>query len=175
MTIYFATTLPMLLFESAPPMSLEAFRESARSALSPVQVAVLSALADGTPCAHPFVTTWRTFDTQLHNVVARARAAKLHADAAPYLQPCPELDISVERAIASAFQETNPLRREDALERIRFDKVHELVKFAPLTFDAILAYYLQLSIIHHRAKRNADQGRARRDGVIDALLQQNDI
>ena len=170
MTTYFASTLPTILFESAPPVSLEAFVESANIRLAPADFAPLSALADGHPCKHPFVKAWRSFEIQLRNVIVRIRASRLNVEASPYLRPHADLDLSAERVVAAAFLASDPLRCEDALERIRFDKAHELGGITPLTLDTILAYYLQLVIVTRRAQRDADQGRIRRDTLLDSIL-----
>ncbi|MCL1857375.1 MAG: hypothetical protein FWF84_07045 [Kiritimatiellaeota bacterium] len=169
MITYFASTLPHLSPTSEPPMTEAAFLEAARAVLSPQDVAPLEALATGDGSDHPFVVAWRHFDTQFHNAVATARAAKLGADATHFLHAHAGWDVSAERAIAEAFQERDPLKRDDLLSLVRFRKADELAGPTPLTLASLLAYSVRLSLLALRARRNPEKGRTRRSAHLASL------
>jgi len=153
----------MIFFEAPPPMSVEEFMSSAQEVLSGGELKPLEELVNNTPSSHPFVVAWRNYDTQLRNAIARARATRLGVDSAAYLRAPAESDFWAERKIAMVFEESDPLKREDVIERLRFEKARELAGLEPLTLNTLLAYLVQLQIVSRRALRDTERGHERRD------------
>ncbi|MBQ9726633.1 MAG: DUF2764 family protein [Kiritimatiellae bacterium] len=157
---YFASTLPSFAFGAPPPMAPEELLAAAQTCLAAADSAALGALLSGAPSGHPFVVAWRDRDAQLRNAVARARAAKARgaADASRWLRPHGGWSGAVESGVAAAFQEPDPLRRERALARLRWDQAGELAGLDPFSAAAVLAYAVRLQIAETLAKADEAAG-----------------
>ncbi len=165
---FFVSTLPMLQQDAPPPMTVERFQALAQRYLTATDFAVLEALETGSPSPHPFVRAWIRHETQLRNAVARHRASRLGQDVSPWLREHEGYDVSLERGVAAAFQESNPLRRERALEALRWRKAGELAGFDPFSIEAVLVYSLQLRLCEGASARDEAKGRRRREAVLSA-------
>jgi hypothetical protein len=164
---YFAATLPMLQPDAPPPLPPERFLALAREYLTLADRGVLESLVTDAPCAHPFVAGWRRHETQLRNAVARHRASRLGLDPAPWIHPHEGYDVTLERGVAAAFQESDPLRREHALDDLRWRQAGDLAGFDAFAAPALFAYYLRLRIAARTADRSPEKGRARRQSLVD--------
>lgn len=160
---YFIATLPRVSPEGDPPMTEERFLELARRYLAPAEMRALEDLALGRPTAKTFILEWRRHETQLRNAMARLRAARLGADASPWLRSHEGYDVTLEREVAAAFQEPDPLRREKALDASRLRRIGELGGFDPMSIDALLAYFLRLRMANAAKARDEKRGMRRLD------------
>lgn len=143
---YFIATLPMLGFNSPPPMDLVRFRELCSEALSNSDFSTLTSLLDGGESGNRFVKEWRNCDTQICNAVARQRAIRLGtaADAAKWIRPQTGIEVFIDNAVAAAFQEADPMARELALARLRWTKLEDT---AALTiFHCRISLHIQSSL-----------------------------
>jgi len=174
MISFFAATLPMQLPNMPPAMSSASFLEQARDAMPARDVAALEALAGDLPSGHPFVVAWRAHETQLRNACARIRAARLGQDPAQWIRPHAGYDVALERGVAAAFQEPTPLRREQALDAIRWRKAQELAGPESISSGALLAYYLHLRIAEREAAWDPDAGTRRLRDLADPSAVQHD-
>lgn len=163
--VFFLSTLPLLTPDTEPPFDENSFLELARRYLGGSEYGVLEELALNKPSRHPFVLGWRHHEIQLRNAVARLRAVRLGLDASPWLRPHEEYDVMLEQSVAAAFQESNPLRREEALDKIRWRYAGELASFDPLAFTAVLTYFLHLRLIIKKSVRDPEQGFRRLDEI----------
>ncbi len=167
---YFAATLPALQFDGAPTMTESEFRDRCRNHLSASDFTALCALLSGGECSHTFVRKWHDRDTQLRNAVARMRAARIGegTDASKWLHSHAGFEVSTETAITAAFQEPNPMRRDLAIERLRWNIAGELAGFDSFSAEAIFAYAIRLGILCRKAAANADKGTERLRGMMKA-------
>jgi len=167
---YFAATLPALQFDGAPAMTESEFQDRCRNQLSASDFSALSALHGDGETSNAFVRKWRDRDTQLRNAVARMRAAKIGegADASKWLRNHGGFEVSIENAVAAAFQEPNPMRREMAIEHIRWNIAGELAGFDAFSAEAVFAYAIRLGILCRRAAADADKGTERLRGMMKA-------
>ena len=162
---YFLSSLPTLAFGAPPPFSSGELRQAAEGNLSANDLAALDALIDDSPSGHPFVAAWRDRETQLRNAVARARAARAGADAAPWLRPHGGWSAAIESGVSAAFQEADPLARHRALARLRWDAAGDLVGADAFSAAAVLAYAVRLSILEDLATFDAEKGLARLQAI----------
>lgn len=167
---YFAATLPALQFDGAPAMTESEFRSRCRDHLSASDFLALCAVSDGGESSNTFVRKWHDRDTQLRNAVARMRAARIGegTDASKWLRSHAGFEVSTENAVVSAFQEINPMRREMAIEHIRWNLAGELAGFDSFSAEAIFAYAIRLGILCRRAAADADKGAERLRGMMKA-------
>ncbi|MGI5869988.1 MAG: DUF2764 family protein [Kiritimatiellia bacterium] len=159
---YFAATLPGLQFGREPTMTAEAFRAQCQEHMSARDCAVVFALLDGGASDHPYARAWRNGETQLRNAVAKLRATKLRgADPAPWLREHRGVDVRIENRVAAAFQEADPLKRERALDQLRWDLAGEIAGYDTLSAEAVFAYAVRLGILLRQAKADPVKGRER--------------
>ena len=156
--IYLVSSLPMLSFESASGPSDGAFLSACRDQLAPGDAAVAEALLAGRPLNHPFAEAWADKETILRNAVARQRARAQGTDPARWLRPTPGCDNSIETAVEDAFQEPSPLKRETALDKLRWTLADELAGPDPLHINALFAYAVKLAVLGHRRALDAARG-----------------
>ena len=160
---YFAATLPALSFDGEPPLTETEFRDRCEEHLSASDLATLAALLNGGESSNAFVRKWRNSDTQLRNAIARMRAARIGdgTDASKWLQSHTGFEVSTETAVTAAFQEPNPMRRELAIERIRWNLAGELAGFDAFSAETLFAYAIRLGILGRRAAAHVDKGTER--------------
>ena len=159
---YFAATLPALQFDRAPALTEGEFRARCREHLSPAHAAVVCALLEDGASEHPYAAAWSNRETQVRNAVARQRAAKIPgAVAAPWLRAHDGFAVFIQSGVAAAFQEADPMKRERALDLLRWNLAGDLAGFDTLSAEAVFAYAVRLGILLRRAKADAAKGRER--------------
>ncbi|MBP5511533.1 MAG: hypothetical protein J6Z49_11505, partial [Kiritimatiellae bacterium] len=94
-------------------------------------------------------------------------ARALWRDAARWIRPTESCDVALERAAETAMQEADPLRREHALERARWNAAEELAGCDPLGKARVFAYAVQLGIALRGLGRDDAAGR----NVFDHLTE----
>jgi hypothetical protein len=159
---FFAATLPLLSMEGPPPFSMVEFRARCTEHLTADDSEALAAVMGdtaGAATSHGFVRKWRDLDTAVRNAVARARAARLQRDAAPYLRPQAGVDVQLEKGVADAFQKTSPLDRERALDRLVWNRLDDAAGHDPFDGKAILAYAVRLRILERWSRLDESAGK----------------
>ncbi|MBP7638565.1 MAG: DUF2764 family protein, partial [Kiritimatiellae bacterium] len=156
--IYLLSSLPLLRFDTPPALAPEAFLSACRDQLGAADAAAAEALLTGTACDHPFVAAWRDRDTILRNAVARQRARQAGADASRWLRPANGCDTRIESLVEEAFDEPDPLRREKALDKIRWLIVEELQGPDPLDVKGVFAYAVKLALLARWTALTPEQG-----------------
>lgn len=169
--IYLISSLPMLSFDAPPVITIGKFVEACREQLSAENAAAAEALASGQESHHPFAAAWRDKDTILRNAVARERA-RLAAgkDAARWTRPARGCDSLIETGVEDAFQETDPLRRERELDKVRWLIADELQGPDPLVIQVVFAYAVKLALVTRWAVLDAQQGRKTFDRLTEVPL-----
>ena len=157
---YFIASLPMLAQGRPAAISPEAFQEACDSSLSPALAGAVRAILDDQEADDPFVRAWRARDTQIRNAVARRRAARLGVPA-PAVRPFDGFDAQVEPAVNAAFEEKDPLRREQALDALRWRVAEDLQGVAPFSAAVVLAYAAKLRILAREGAIDEAAGRER--------------
>ena len=164
---YFIASLPMLLPGQPAVLSVEDFRSSCASSLEGSLAAAVESIFEGTPSNHAFVRAWRDSENLLRNSIARRRASRLGVTDVPQL-PASGADTSIDPAVASAFDEVNPLRREVALDKIRWRIVDELQGVDPFSENVVLAYAVKLIIANRLVRLDSQKGLENFDKLTDA-------
>ena len=165
---YFIASLPMLLPGHPPGITLEAFRAACAEQLAGRLAAAVQALLDDTDCDHPFVRAWNAHETRLRNAVARRRDARLKQDPQRWLRPDDAGDLRVEHGVAAAFELPDPLQRERALARLRWQAVEALQGIQPLTPEVLLAYAVKLRLLARWTLLDDALGRQRLEALLSA-------
>jgi hypothetical protein len=158
---YLLASLPLLTPGRPPGITPADFRAACEEQLSPSLAAAAAALLEDRPCDHPFAREWRARETILRHAVARRRAAR-RGDEAPREQLAARgSDLRIENGVAAAFEQPDPLQRERALDRLRWNVLDELQGCQPLTREAVLAYAVRLRMLEHWRLLDARAGKER--------------
>ncbi|MCF7837198.1 MAG: DUF2764 domain-containing protein [Candidatus Marinimicrobia bacterium] len=170
---YFMASLPTLTPGEPPALDAAEFLRRATGVLAPDDLAgaadLLAGRWDSAP--HPFARRWRPLETQLRNAIARTRTAQRPAETAFTPHPHEGFDAALEREAAEALQRKNPLEREQALDRLRWRLVDELVGVErPFSVEAVMAYALRLGWAARQAAWQPAAGREQFTAARDAAL-----
>ncbi|MBU0714005.1 MAG: DUF2764 domain-containing protein [Verrucomicrobia bacterium] len=103
---------------------------------------------------------WLVHETEIRNAIARLRAAKVRVDAEPFLRPCRELDLYIEKAVTEAMNRPQPLERELGLDQLRWSLLDDLSRFDPFGLPAVMAYALKLKLVKRWSALTVEKGRA---------------
>ena len=163
---YFIASLPMLQPGHPPGMTVEAFRVACAENLSGRLAGAVQALLNDTDADHPFVRAWRNHETLLRNAVAKRRASRLGDDAARWLQPVEGSDMRIEQGVAAAFEQPDPLMRERALARLRWQAIEVLQGIQPLAPEVVLAYAVKLRLLTRWTLLDEEIAQARLDALV---------
>ncbi|MDR2849565.1 MAG: DUF2764 family protein [Verrucomicrobiota bacterium] len=164
-SLYLIASLPMLSLDAAPGVTPGAFLAACREQLGAADAEAAEALLAGRPLAHPFVEAWTDKEALLRNAAARQRARASGGDAARWLRPAQGCDTRIEAGVEEAFQEGDPLKREKALDRLRWTLLDELQGCDPLSVRVVFAYAAKLALAARRAALDPAKGSA----VFDTL------
>lgn len=145
-TDYIVASLPTLSFDQPAPMTWEKF----------VQIA-------GDAESFPLPREWSDLETQLKNAIAEARGGEKYKRAA---DGC---SLYWKNRVLACFQEKDPLKREDALDRVWWDAAGELTPpAAPLGKGALATYAVRLKLALKRSAISREAGNAAFDRLTSA-------
>lgn len=163
MNIYaLIASLPTLSLDTPPAISGEKFLQACESGLAAEDSAAARALLNGVPppesACRGFIGRWRDVDTQIRNAVAVRRATKLGLDASAWVRPTQGCAVWLRDGVEDAFQEKDPLDREKAIDRLRWQALEELQGVDPMTRDAVFAYAAKLALVSKWHRYSETQG-----------------
>lgn len=143
-TDYIVASLPTLAFDQPAPMTWEKFRDIAGDAAE-------------------LPREWTDLETQLRNAMAEARGGD------KYKRIADGCSIYWKNRVIACFQEKDPLKREELLDRVWWDAADELTPAAsPLGKGAIATYAVRLKIALKRSAISTSAGNAAFDRLTSA-------
>ena len=144
---YIVASLPALAFGAPAPMTWEQFE----------------ATTDWARACKSEAKQWADLETQLRNAVAEARGGERYKRAA---DGC---SVFWKSRVLACFQEKDPLRRDDMIDKVWWDAAGELEKpSSPLGTGALAAYAVRLKIALRRARMSRADGSAAFDRLTAA-------
>jgi hypothetical protein len=158
--LYLIASLPFLNVDAAPVLSPSKFEELCRQQLGEAASAAAVALLRGEPTDHPLASAWSDAETILRNAVTRRRARLRGADGARWLRPTRGCDRQIEEGVEAAFEAGDPLKRERALDELRWRVADALAGPDPLSLGVVFAYAVKLAIAVRRASLDKARGQA---------------
>ena len=159
---YLVASLPTLFLDEEPPITTAEFLAACDRWLDADDARDIRGLMDNHPewakatCVHQ----WQARETEIRNTIARLRAAKARVDAEPFLQPCRELDVFIEKSVAEAMSRPHPLERELGLDHLRWSLLDDLLRFDPFGLPAVIAYAVKLKLVERWSTLKVEKGRA---------------
>ncbi len=173
MYYYLVSSLPMLRLEEAPAWNSAAFLDACRGHLEPGRLAALAAsdlvpAAAEAPSCCAAESRWRAWETWLRNSLADARAAGRSGEQGSWKRPETDVFPGLRRQLEEALNAANPLLREQALDRLRWQFLDALKVGCEFAFDALFVYRLQLLLAEKWAAVDAAAGGKRLQELVAA-------
>lgn len=170
MTQYYflVASLPMLALGTPPPITMEEFQSRCQSALSSSDLSELETVLgeDLLPGKSEFSQEWYRRETQLRNAVVRVRGGRLGVEPKNYLREHSGFDVSIEKAVTDAYTKPNPMERELALDRSRWQIADEIALSQPFSLSSVLAYAVKIKIAYRWEKLSEEAGQERLKELI---------
>jgi hypothetical protein len=165
---YLGASLPGVSMDAKPSISLDEFRRLASEHLTSADLTALGNLESiwNTEPQHPFVKTWKDKETALRNSLVALRAQNIKTDPSPYLRQTASYDSAAEHAVSEAASRSNPLEKEQVLDRHRWAVLDDMAGFNSFASEAILAYSIKLSIAQRWSDMDAELGSQCAEQVI---------
>ena len=157
-------SLPMIEMGDVPPLSMEEFRHRCIGVLSDSEISALDALLDDGECEEcddEFVRAYKAHEIQMKNVSGRLRAAAWGPDVRFTDKSFPGYDVTFAKMIQDAFAKSNPMEKEQDIDKARFWLVEGTVKH-------VYAYAIKLKICERWARLTEAAGDSAVLNVINA-------
>ena len=98
---------------------------------------------------------------------ALSEANRLKADPSEHTREEVGYDSMIDRIVSDAYSKSNPMEREMALDKFRWNNIENISGFDPFTGKAVLAYTLRLMLSKRWADMNSEDGTNRADDIIN--------
>jgi len=168
---YLLPSLPRLQLGAPAPISRGELARRCRELLPEEDAREVATALDGQIDALRSLAgrAWFDRETQLRNAVARRRAQALDTPPAPHLRRHGGYRVDVDAAVEAAFAESDPLRRERALDELRWRLLGELEAIDRWGLPAVLAYGFRLLLAERWAGFDTETGWAAVEGFLATL------
>jgi len=168
---YLVASLPGLIFSAPASFNRAVFLDECRRHLSPADMAELDALvgARRLEVSMRFSREWLNSEGQLRNAIARTRALRAGVDEKKYLKSHEGYRMDVEAAVDDAYSRPNPMERELALDRFRWNLADELSAGDPFGLSAVLSYAVKLGINEHWQSLTPELGLQRFEELVGVV------
>jgi len=165
---YLLSSLPTLELGAAAPFSVEEYRRRCEG-IEGISIKDFDAVATGIPGSHPFTLDYANVLTEIKNITAALRASKWeNSDIRVSERSCSGCHVDLRQKIADAVNIQNPLEREIALERARWQVAEELAGIDYFSEAKLYAYIVKLQINNRLAGLNEELGKATVEDFIKA-------
>lgn len=172
---YILSSLPDLLFERPPPLSIDEFLALSSPWLRSDEILQLSmARVDIEKMSPERLTNaalrrWYAFENTLRNELVKWRAKNLDLAADLHLRPEERYDGSAVRQVRRAVADRSPLQVEVSLLRARWAFLSQEEVGHPFDLTALIVYGLKLELLERRHRFDPAMGRQ----VLERIYEQN--
>ncbi len=164
---YLIASLPMLRTNAEPPLDYAAFLAMCKTAVSDRTYRTLeqlSAESDGSGLLGEWADFYRTLRSELHY----QRSVKLGRPCAvPY-----ERDAAVTAAVTAAVNAEDPLKGEQILLALEFDRLDAMTGLHSFDDHALCGYAMKLKLLERQRVFRRDEGERAFNGLLTQLRQQ---
>jgi Protein of unknown function (DUF2764) len=155
---YIVAALPYLDFSNPVDTDEESFLDFTRSMLNEKDFAVLDAVRQGDPSAHPFLAAALDFRAELASELARNRAAALGKDAGQYRSASNARMADKARQLVGM---ENPFEAEVALMSYIWEYLDDLEAGHFFDLQRLVVYLLKLELLQRKNALTEERGTAR--------------
>ncbi len=172
---FLIASLPALALERPPNLDSTVFFERCRSQLSPRRYRQLENCGP-TPngsAATAAEAQWQAWETYLRNLLILRRVHHSgHEQAQKWLRHDDDVFPGIVRQVEEAITEDNPLERERALDRMRWQQLNHLAVRHEFDFEALQLYRIRLALAEKWREHDREAGRQALAELTDRLLEQ---
>ena len=169
---FVVSSLPLLRYDEPPPFSLGHFlglcREwlgtTSNSMVAAAELKELKAAAG----ASSVLDSWRVWETNLRNELAKIRAQRKGVDPFSYLAEC-QWVMGLADLAQEAMGAGSPLEAENVLDRARWRYLEELEVGHHFDTEKLVLYSLKLQLLQRRALFQRDEGEQQFSQIIKDL------
>lgn len=165
---YLMASLPLINLGDVPPLTMEDFRSRCEGVLEQSELEALDALLNNEPSCDEFVQAYEAHEIQMKNVSGRLRAQAWGPDVRFSEKSYPGYDVYFAKMVQDAFAKSNPLEKEQDLDRARFWLVDSLAGVGEENVKHVYAYAIKLQICTRWARLSEKAGDAAVLNVINA-------
>jgi hypothetical protein len=167
---FLLSSLPSLELGAVAPFSVEEYRRRC-DGVDGVNLSDFDAVAAGATGSHPFTAAYANVLTEIKNATAVVRASKWEGESVRVSERSySAYHVNLRQKIADAMSMQNPLDREIALERARWQMTDELAGIDYFSEAKIYAYVVKLQINNRLAKLNEEAGKT----AVESFIKAND-
>ena len=170
---YFIPSLPTLHFQSKPALSLKNFLARAMEFIPEEDFLVLSRLPSVADYPKEgglkLIREWVSFDTALHNELAKIRAGKRHLEADRYLRPDGYVSAALMQTAATICRQPSINEQERMLAKLRWEYLDELAAGHFFDLEYLIVYAYKLMILERWEKINS----ADKEALLEEALSNN--
>lgn len=164
---YLISSLPMLRPNEEPPFDYPTFLGMCRSAVSGKVYEELSALTVYSDKG-PLLSEWARFYKMLTAHLNYQRNVKLgRAGVRPESG-----DAGVAEAVAAALSAENPLKSEQLLLKLEFERLDSMIGLHNFDEHALFGYAMKLKLLERQQCFRHEKGSAAFRGLLDGIQQQ---
>lgn len=177
---YLISSLPMLTFGETPRVSSEEFLSACTDFVSAIELKELKELSlippeDYSWSANQTAIFWYQWETCLRNVLVHLRLKSKGGEWEKYLRA--ELDFfsEIEKGVQEAFNKSNPLEMENALDRLRWGRLDDMESGHMFDFCKLCIYKLRLLLCEKQGLLNTEKGSRNFDQIVKYIYEQNPV
>lgn len=164
--VYLVASLPTLMPDLAPGLSVDEFLALCQRHISPREVEQLAGARiedHETYPTTPVYAGWRAFDADLREQLLILRANLLGWDAAESTRR--DQPVLVTDPVRAAFQASDPRIAERALFQLRWKYLDDLDRAYFMRLENLVVYALKLQLIEQRMAATREHGAQVLDGI----------
>jgi hypothetical protein len=158
---YLVASLPMLLFDDAPPFSSQAWLDMCREQVLKSDHALLSRITfdafSPRPSDHDLWKAYSSWETALRNELAVQRAQRLGLSPDPFLRNAP-FYAGLPAMVKEALSAGTPKAVEIALDHRRWSYLDELETGTQFDLGRLIVYRLKLLLLERRDRFRPETG-----------------
>lgn len=157
---YLVASLPPLALGEPLPFTPEEWARGCATMMEPEDFEELRRALDGRihEGTSAFARAYTQLETQLRNAVAVERAKRRGVEPRRYLREHAGFSVGVEEAVEDAYEQKDPLAREEALDRCRWQMAEELAREDAFGLSALLAFAVKLRLAQRWARLDKRTG-----------------
>ncbi len=165
----------MLKVNGETPFSVNQFMEQCRDFLSEELYLALDKVGrvPGEESCCESEVKWNAYETALRNRAAHWVAHKTKADPNPYLREETEVYTILEKQVEDAFDSSNPMKTEKALDQLRWYELDCLASGHEFDFDALFIYKVRLLILEKWSGLSKTAGQEQVEKTVQEILEKS--
>lgn len=170
---YTIASLPMLQFDTPPPMEFDDFLMLCQNTIEPKDYQTVKATTMEIPrdfgAENGVILQYWIWERGLRNALVKVRAKEMDVDGTSFLQQ-DETVGGVEEIAANAIRYESPLEAEKYIAKQRWDFMDSLRNIEYFSLENLQVWYLQLQLLTRLALFDKEKGFSRYQELYNEIL-----